>query len=347
MAEFKYWAFLSYSHRDKKWGDWLHKALETYRVPRRLLRKDSSDSKIPKRLFPIFRDREELRVSADLGTNINEALRQSRYLIVICSPDAAQSRWVGQEIVEFKKLEREDRILALIVAGEPNASDGKPGFAPGDECFPKPMRYQLAVNGDLSSQPAEPLAADVRKDKDGKTNAKLKLLASLLGISYDDLRRREHERRLQSARAFGAVALVLLLIFAGLAIALFLARQEAIKQTKKASEAASGGNVSLAQYSEKEGKSDQALAYLAHALRVNTENREAAGFTGALLTQLGWDVQLTGLMRHDDRITSAQFSPDGQRVVTASLGFRCKANSGISAGLGCRRWRTNWRAYKT
>ena len=69
-----------------------------------------------------------------------QALRQSRYLIVICSPHAAQSRWVGQEIVEFKKLEREDRILALIVAGEPNASDGKPGFAPGDECFPKPMR---------------------------------------------------------------------------------------------------------------------------------------------------------------------------------------------------------------
>jgi hypothetical protein len=79
MAKFKYCAFLSYSHADKKWGDWLHKALETYRVPRRIVGQDSSDGKIPKRLFPIFRDREELRVSADLGTNINEALRQSRY----------------------------------------------------------------------------------------------------------------------------------------------------------------------------------------------------------------------------------------------------------------------------
>ena len=105
MAEFKYWAFLSCSHRDRKWGDWLYKVLETYRVPHRLVGKDSSDGKIPKRLFPIFRDREELRVSADLGTNINEALRQSRYLIVVCSPHAAQSRWVGQEIIEFKKLE--------------------------------------------------------------------------------------------------------------------------------------------------------------------------------------------------------------------------------------------------
>ncbi|MGH7984354.1 MAG: hypothetical protein ACREFF_14610 [Candidatus Udaeobacter sp.] len=41
MSEFKYWAFLSYSHADKKWGDWLHKALETYRFPRRLIGKQS------------------------------------------------------------------------------------------------------------------------------------------------------------------------------------------------------------------------------------------------------------------------------------------------------------------
>jgi hypothetical protein len=94
----KYWAFLSYSHTDKKWGDWLHKALETYRVPRRLVGKDSRDGKIPEQLFPIFRDREELPVSADLGANINEALERSRYLIVICSPRSAQSRWVGEEI---------------------------------------------------------------------------------------------------------------------------------------------------------------------------------------------------------------------------------------------------------
>jgi len=93
----KYWAFLSYSHTDKKWGDWLHKALETYRVPRRLVGKESRDGKVPPRVFPIFRDREELPVSADLGSNINEALQESRYLIVICSPRAAQSRWVGEE----------------------------------------------------------------------------------------------------------------------------------------------------------------------------------------------------------------------------------------------------------
>jgi hypothetical protein len=182
----KYWAFLSYSHTDKKWGDWLHRALETYRVPRRLVGKDSHDGKIPERLFPIFRDREELPVSADLGANINEALRESRYLIVICSPRSAQSRWVGEEIKTYMRLGREDRILALIVDGEPNASDGKPGFKVEDECFHEAMRYRMA-DGEFSQVRSEPIAADARQGKDGKENAKLKLLAGLLGVNYDDL----------------------------------------------------------------------------------------------------------------------------------------------------------------
>ena len=63
----KYWAFISYSHMDRKWGDWLHKALETYRVPRRLVGKESREGKIPDRLFPMFRDREELPVSGSRG----------------------------------------------------------------------------------------------------------------------------------------------------------------------------------------------------------------------------------------------------------------------------------------
>src|SRR5262245_42408732 len=171
---------------------------------------------MPQRIYPIFRDREELSVSADLGPKINEALRESRYLIVICSPHAAQSRWVGQEIIEFKKLGREDRILALIVAGEPNASDGKPGFVPEDECFPKPMRYRLAANGELSTQDTEPLAADVREGKDGKDSAKLKLLAGLVGVNYDDLKQREHERRVSRRRAILAASLVAIGIFSAL-----------------------------------------------------------------------------------------------------------------------------------
>jgi antiphage defense system Thoeris ThsB-like protein len=147
------------------------------------------------------------RTSRRRCANIKKALRESRYLIVICSPHAAQSRWVGEEIKTYKQLDRDDRILALIVDGEPNASDGKTGFKIEDECFHEAMRYRIAGDGTLSPQRTESIAADAREGKDGKNNAKLKLLAGLLGISYDDLRRRDHERRLRRARAAGAGAL--------------------------------------------------------------------------------------------------------------------------------------------
>ncbi|HEX4631550.1 MAG TPA: TIR domain-containing protein [Chthoniobacterales bacterium] len=214
----KYWAFLSYSHTDRQWGDWLHKALETYRVPSRLVGKESRDGNIPARVFPVFRDREELPVSADLNSNIDEALRESRYLIVICSPRSAQSRWVGEEIRTFKKLGREDRILALIVDGEPNASDGKEGYKPEDECFHEALRFRWSENGEASAIRSEPIAADAREDKDGRNNAKLKLLAGLLGVNYDDLKQRDNERRIRRLRFIVAAALLLVSGFGALSV---------------------------------------------------------------------------------------------------------------------------------
>jgi Novel STAND NTPase 1/WD domain, G-beta repeat len=92
----------------------------------------------------------------------------------------------------------------------------------------------------------------------------------------------------------------------------------ALAAKKETSEAASRGNVSLARYSEQRGKNAQALAQLAQALRWNPENREASGLTAAMLTQLSCHVPLTDSMRHEGEVKSAQFSPDGQRVVTAS-----------------------------
>ena len=91
----KYWAFLSYSHQDSKACEWLHAALENFRVPRRLADRETPLGRVPKRLFPVFRDRDELPGSAELGTNLTEALAQSRALVIICSPAAARSRWVN------------------------------------------------------------------------------------------------------------------------------------------------------------------------------------------------------------------------------------------------------------
>src|SRR5205085_12518661 len=119
----RYWAFISYSSKDTDQAVWLHRRLENFRVPRALVGRPGRDRSIPRSLFPIFRDRDELPMSADLGSTINDALRASCYLIVLCSPDSATSRWVDEEVRYFKSIGREDRILAVILRGEPNASD--------------------------------------------------------------------------------------------------------------------------------------------------------------------------------------------------------------------------------
>src|SRR3977135_3903903 len=154
-GEFRYWAFISSGHGDARWGDWLHAALETCRIPARLVRNATPEGAVPKRVFPVFRDREELASSASLGENIENALRLSRALVVICSPRAAASRWVNEEIKLYKSMGHEGRVFCVIVDGEPNA----PADSGLLECFPKAALVRLNQKGELSDEPAEPIAA--------------------------------------------------------------------------------------------------------------------------------------------------------------------------------------------
>ena len=192
--EYKYWAFISYSHDDEQWAKWLHKSLETYSLPSSLVgRNTGKHGKLPKRIFPIFLDRDELPGAADLGGKIKNALSLSRNLIVVCSPNSSISKWVNEEIKTYKAMGREDRVLCLIINGEPNASDDQESGL--DECFPPAVRFRVKPTGQISDERAEPIAADVRKGKDGRLNAKLKLLAGLLDVGYDELKQRDKRRR--------------------------------------------------------------------------------------------------------------------------------------------------------
>jgi tetratricopeptide (TPR) repeat protein len=225
----KYVAFLSYSHRDAKWGSWLHKALESYHPPKQLVGTVTARGPVPKRVSPVFRDREELASATDLGTLLREALRLSACQIVICSPSSARSKWVNEEILSFKRLGREDRIFCLIVDGEPYAS-GMPGRE-DEECFPPALRFKLGPDGELSSVPTEPIAADARPGKDGRNNAKLKLIAGLLGVGFDALRQREQHRRQRQLFAIASGAIAGMVLTSGLAAAALIARAAAQRQT--------------------------------------------------------------------------------------------------------------------
>jgi tetratricopeptide (TPR) repeat protein len=228
----KYWAFLSYSHRDARWANWLHQALESYHPPKVLVGTPGARGPVPKRLHPIFRDREELATATDLGTVISEALRNSACQVVICSPQSAKSKWVNEEILNFKRLGREDRIFCLIIGGEPNASDN-PAIA-DQECFPPALRYKLDADGNLGTERTEPIAADARPGKDGKNNAKLKLIAGVLGVGFDALRRREAQRRTRRLMAIASAATVGMVFAIGLAAYALVQRAAAQRQSLRA-----------------------------------------------------------------------------------------------------------------
>lgn len=180
MAELRYRAYISYSHRDEVWAKWLHRALESYRVPRNLVGKTTSVGEVPARIRPIFRDRDDLSSATDLEGTVKQALADSENLIVVCSPEAATSHWVKEEICHFARLGRTDRIFCIIVGGEP-AADGSVS-----SCFSSALT-EIGLH--------EPLAADVRKWADGKHVAKLKLIAGILGLRLDELRQRDSQRR--------------------------------------------------------------------------------------------------------------------------------------------------------
>jgi len=202
MSNFRYKAYISYSHKDDTWARWLHRSIEAYRVPKSLVGSNTALGKVPARISPVFRDRDELSSAADLGGTVKQALSDSESLIVICSMAAAASLWVREEIREFVRLGRRDRIFCVIVDGEASASGSIAAVFPD----------AIAEAGML-----EPLAADVRKWADGKQLAKLKLISGMLGVPLDQLRRRELQRRrktmaLTLAAAVAALAIVFVAI---------------------------------------------------------------------------------------------------------------------------------------
>jgi hypothetical protein len=232
MNKKKYKAFISYSHADETWASRLHKELEAYSIPKRLVGQETEHGVIPRRLSPIFRDREELPSATDLGQKVEAALAQSDSLIVICSPNAARSRWVNEEILTYKRLGKGSRIFSLIIDGEPHASSRAESGQ--QECFPEALRFELGDDGNLSGNPAEPIAADARPGKDGRQNAKLKLISGLLGVGFDELRQREQQRRHRRMAVITAASLVGMVIAFSLAAAALLARAEAEQQRLRA-----------------------------------------------------------------------------------------------------------------
>ena len=176
----RYEAFISYAHADEAMAARLHKALETYPVPRHLRKQGKTTT-------PVFRDVAELTAAHSLSEKIREAVRSSRVLIVLCSPAAKASHWVNEEIRLFRKLHGDAAILSAIIEGTPETA------------FPDA----------LTEGGREPLAAALGAEKSGFKLGVTQLAAGMLGTGLDDLIQRGAKRRQRIMGAGLAASLAL------------------------------------------------------------------------------------------------------------------------------------------
>lgn len=208
--KYRYDAFISYRHTelDKFAAENLHRQMEAFRLPGKLSGKGVGRTKISR----VFRDRDELPLTNSLEDNITEALRESEYLIVICSPRLRESLWCRKEIETFIGMHGRRNVFAVLIEGEP------------EDSFPEELLYEEETvhNPDGTTETVrkqlEPLAADIRgKSKRDMLKAlkteKLRLLAPMFSLNYDDLRQRHRERRMKRILTASLTAATVCLCF--------------------------------------------------------------------------------------------------------------------------------------
>ncbi len=205
---YKYKAFISYRHLepDMQAAEKLQKLLEAYRPPKNLGK--------TKENWRIFRDVSELQSSSDLSEDIVNAIENSEFLIVICSPEYNDSKWCMQELTRFRELHdnTNKNIITLLVSGEPH------------EAFPEELTYtEMTTTDDKGEEvkvkvEVEPLAANIKADSLKESMKKLdteylRIAAPLLECDFNDLYQRERRREAaRRRRIFGVVSGVLSLI---------------------------------------------------------------------------------------------------------------------------------------
>lgn len=195
--QFKYFAFISYSTHDTKWGKRIHKKLESYSMPATLCSKHGWKRKP---LNPIFFAPYDIQPGG-LTEELKNRLRQSRNLIVICSPNSAQSYYVGLEIEFFHQLGRTKNIHFFIIDGEPNSGDK---FT---ECF-NPKVKQLGIPEILGANIHEKV---YRWPWLNRERAYVQIVTKLLGVEFDSIWQR-HRRMLRQRIALWFIGMAAVLV---------------------------------------------------------------------------------------------------------------------------------------
>lgn len=271
--KYKYDAFISYRHiePDLTIAKILHEMIEKFNIPKHLRTVSNDENSInDKHIFRVFRDREELSTK-DLSTMIEEAIANSKNLIVICSKRTSLSPWCRKEVQLFKKIHGVNNIIPVLIEGEP------------DEAFIdelKNLKVTFINSENIEEEKnIELLAADIRPDevkspsfkgyeileysKDSKLNELTKksldilkkseiyrIVASMLNVNYGDLKLRHQERYLKRIIYTSIAASIAMLIFVISVTTLYL---KSVASERKANEQSSLMTLNMANEANLQG----------------------------------------------------------------------------------------------
>ena len=271
--KYKYDAFISYRHiePDLTIAKILHEMIEKFNIPKHLRTVSNDENSInDKHIFRVFHDREELSTK-DLSTMIEEAIANSKNLIVICSKRTSLSPWCRKEVQLFKKIHGVNNIIPVLIEGEP------------DEAFIDELKNLKTtfINSENVEEEKniELLAADIRPDevkspsfkgyeileysKDPKLNELTKksldilkkseiyrIVASMLNVNYGDLKLRHQERYLKRIIYTSIAASIAMLIFVISVTTLYL---KSVASERKANEQSSLMTLNMANEANLQG----------------------------------------------------------------------------------------------
>src|SRR6516162_2122581 len=226
-------AFISYSRRNEQFADCLEKALENFAPPKGL--------RAPHRRLEIFRDKQDF-TGTEYHRSLEKHLQSSASLIVICSPEAAGSVYVNDEVRNFTRLRGPGRIIPILLAGLPN-NEAKLG-QDDQKAFPPALCEVMAM----------PLAADFRGFVPGKNKISrppyrdswYTVLANLFDVPRAEIEERDRKRRVRERRIAASVVAIVAGILASVGAVAWNSRDQAREKEKEATLQRYVGSIQLA-----------------------------------------------------------------------------------------------------
>src|SRR5262245_61405036 len=309
--EFRFDAFISYSHKDRAFSRRLEQELGRYRPPR--------DLRVPQRSLRIFRDEADF-TGGEYHEALDRNLRDASKLIVICSPNSASSDYVTEEISRFVEYRGKEHIVPVLLDGVPN-NEARSEDA-GRKAFPEQLVRLLPM----------PLAADYRgfdsqRDamrKGAFAPAWFKTLADVYadyGIDRAQIEQRERRREVQRLRTIAAVSSAVAIALVGLTIWALVSRHEATRQRDNAEARRNETEARLAFDDSGDGLARAALLSVTSVRLTRTVDGQIAvtRFLGLLPRPPLWRTSVAppASVTAGGRQRALAVSPDGSRLAVA------------------------------